>query len=134
MKKGTVAIMVCICFSALALLGAVSAAAKVELPDPVIKLYDPLFKKHRKPAVEFTHEKHVKDHKLQCVECHHIYKDGKNVFKEGDKVQLCSACHDFTKGKKGKMPNLKNAFHGNCKDCHKKLKKGPTKCKECHKK
>ena len=72
------------------------------------------------------------DHKLACTECHHIYKDGKNVFKDGDKVQKCAECHTSPKKNDGKMLSLYNAFHKNCRDCHKEAKKGPQKCNECH--
>ena len=95
------------------------------------------YKKDKKGPVKFTHEKHVKNYKIACVECHHIYKDGKNVWKEGDEVKKCSACHDPIK-KKGKVMKLQNAYHRNCKNCHKALKKegkptGPfRKCNDCH--
>ena len=49
--------------------------------------------KRTKVAVELTHKKHAEDHKVACAECHHVYKDGKNTWKQGDKVQKCSECH-----------------------------------------
>jgi hypothetical protein len=74
-------------------------------------------------------------------------ENGKNVWKEGDKVQKCMECHNepTVKGEK-KLPkdkqklNLKLAFHNNCQGCHKKLKKKdktkykdiPTTCIKCH--
>ena len=96
-----------------------------------------LFKdgKRTKAAVEFTHKKHEKDHKISCIECHHVIKGGKNVWKEGDKVQKCGECHKAAD--QGKTLSLQNAFHKNCKDCHVKLKTegkktGPTLCAKCH--
>ncbi len=62
-----------------------------------------VYKRHRKGPVPFSHQKHI-DSKIACTECHHVYKDGKNVFKEGDPVQKCSACHD-AKETKGKVKN-----------------------------
>jgi hypothetical protein len=95
------------------------------------------FDKLKKGPVTFPHKKHAVDTKIACTECHHIYKDGKNVFKEGDPVQKCSACHDPVKSK-GKAKKLMLAYHRNCQGCHKELDKagkpaGPTrKCNDCH--
>ena len=83
----------------------------------------------KKPPVVFAHWKHQADSK--CKDCHHKW-DGKA------KVQTCTSCHE--KPEKEGQPDLKKAFHKNCKSCHKKAKKAdpakvaPTKCKECHKK
>ncbi|MBF0475071.1 MAG: cytochrome c3 family protein [Deltaproteobacteria bacterium] len=85
-----------------------------------------------KPGVPFDHKKHTTDYKVKCDKCHHVYKDGKNVFKEGDPVQKCGACH--TDKMEGKKLKLQNAYHKNCKDCHKEANKGPfQKCEDCHK-
>jgi uncharacterized paraquat-inducible protein A len=91
--------------------------------------------KRTKPAVEFTHLKHEKDHKIACAECHHDYKGGKNVWKQGDKVAKCSSCHKAAE--EGKKLTLQIAYHKNCQDCHKKLKTEgkktiPTLCAQCH--
>ncbi len=115
-----------------------------DVPD-VITIKSSIYEKHRKSPVEFTHKKHAEDYKIACTECHHVYKDGKNVWKEGDPVQKCEECHNdpTTKGLKKLPPeqqkrNLELAFHNNCVGCHKKLKKenkdtkAPTTCKQCH--
>jgi hypothetical protein len=91
--------------------------------------------KRTKPAVELTHLKHEKNHKIACTECHHDYKNGKNVWKQGDKVAKCNSCHKAAA--EGKKLDLQNAYHKNCKDCHAKLKTegkptGPTLCAKCH--
>jgi len=97
------------------------------------------YKADKKGPVKFTHKKHSADYKVACTECHHDYKDGKNVWKEGDPVKKCSECHNPLK-KQGKAMKLKNAYHKNCKNCHKALAKagkktGPfKKCNECHQK
>ncbi len=76
-----------------------------------------------KAPVAFDHKAHgavAKD----CKTCHHQDQAGKE--------QKCSSagCHgDKTDGKK---LSLKEAFHTQCKDCHKKMNKGPVKCDECH--
>ncbi len=65
-------------------------------------------------TVTFPHEAH--QGLTDCAACHHT----------GDYAQ-CKSCHDGSKA-----PKAKDAYHKNCKDCHKESKKGPTKCKECH--
>jgi len=126
----------------------------------VIELNDPAYEKHKKGIVKFTHQKHQTEYAKQypefykkgCGECHHD-KDNKPLteLKEGDDVERCIECHkkpsERPKGKKA--PKLKKkerleyhaeAFHYNCKGCHKKFnkkykgqkKKAPTTCKKCH--
>lgn len=95
------------------------------------------YKDDKKGPVKLTHKKHSVDYKVACTDCHHVYKDGKNVYKQGDAVQKCSACHDPEK-QEGNAMKLQNAFHKNCKDCHKELgdagkPTGPfKKCNDCH--
>jgi len=76
-----------------------------------------------KPPVVFSHKAHA-DRLGKCATCHH--KD------EAGKEQKCSGCH------KAKMEKEKESFkevmHTQCKGCHQKEKKGPTKCDDCHKK
>jgi hypothetical protein len=110
-----------------------------DVPDEM-SIYDPAFVKHKKGPVTLTHKKHAADYKIACMECHHVYKEGKNVFKQGDPVQKCSGCHDPKKSE-GKKYKLMLAFHKNCNQgCHKELEKagkptGPTKkCNDCHEK
>jgi len=98
-----------------------------------------------KAAVKFSHKKHAEDYKIACDQCHHIYKDGKNTWKQGDEVQACDKCHtEATQQGEMKLPpdqkklNLKFAFHTNCQPCHRKAKadnpesKAPTTCAGCH--
>jgi hypothetical protein len=116
-------------------------------PSETITIYAKLFKKHTKGPVTFTHGKHVEDYKIACQECHHVYQNGKNVWKKEMKVEKCEVCHNEPTVKREhtlppdlKKKNLKLAFHNNCRACHKKTKKenpetkAPTKCGECHKK
>lgn len=67
--------------------------------------------------VSFDHKAHqgVAD---DCTKCHHAGVD----------AGKCTSCH----GVDAAAPKAKNAFHDQCKGCHKEMKKGPTKCKECH--
>ncbi|MBW1692085.1 MAG: cytochrome C3 subunit A [Deltaproteobacteria bacterium] len=121
-----------------ALFAGIGITLATDAPDE-ISILDPAIEKHRKGAVKFNHKKHAVDYKVACTECHHVYKEGKNVYKEGDPVQKCSACHDAVKSK-GKVKKLILAYHKNCQGCHKKLEKagkktGPTKkCNDCHEK
>jgi hypothetical protein len=108
------------------------AYAATKMPEKNLILKSDVFKKHKKSPVVFPHVKHKA---FKCVTCHHEYKDGKNVWKEGQEVKKCGACHQFKK--KGKMPKLEKAYHNLCIKCHKKFKKekkktGPTSCSKCH--
>jgi hypothetical protein len=117
-----------------------------DVPD-CIKLQSKVYSKHTKPLVTLSHKKHSVDYKIACAECHHVYKDGKNTWKEGDKVEKCEACHTEPKKPKDDKTKMKkaekikkyhySAIHANCRDCHKKLKKekkptGPVTCAKCH--
>ena len=128
-----------------ALMG-LSGAAEQKAPD-VIDLQSSLWKEHTKGPVNFHHKKHSEEYKVACDSCHHVYKDGKNTYKEGDKVQKCQECHNepTITGEKKLSPdkqklNLKLAFHENCQGCHKEMKKKdkakygkiPTTCIKCH--
>lgn len=80
--------------------------------------------------VTLSHKKHTEEYKVKCTVCHH-------KMKEGETPKDCKSCHD-PKEKKDEAIILKEAFHKQCKDCHKKVnkeegKKAPAKkCKECH--
>ncbi len=118
---------------------------KTEMPPAEILILSPLWKKHTRPGVGFSHENHEKKYQIACMDCHHIYEDGKNVWEKGMPVSKCEICHNegTVKGETKLSPdvkkkNLKLAFHGNCRGCHRKLKrensesKAPTVCSKCH--
>jgi hypothetical protein len=110
-------------------------SAAQDIPD-VIAISNQVYADDKKGLVTFHHAKHNKDYKVSCTECHHLYKDGRNLWKESDHVDKCVVCHDPAMDK-GKAIKLQNAFHQNCKDCHKEAskegKKAPyTKCVDCH--
>ncbi len=136
---------------AIALLGVVFVFSMVHATDApdTIEMNSKVFKKHSKSLVTFSHKKHNIDYKVPCAQCHHVYKDGKNVWKESDAVQKCDVCHSEAKAPKTKKDEPKistkekiakyyySAIHENCKSCHNDLKKagkkaGPTACKDCH--
>ena len=66
-------------------------------------------------TVTFNHTAH--QGRTDCTTCHHT-----------GEFSQCKSCH----GVDSAAPKAKDAYHKTCKNCHKKLKKGPTKCKECH--
>ena len=147
MKKRSLLVLGVAVLSVVFLFAVVYAAQKA--PDN-ITMDSKVYKKHKKALVNLSHKKHNVEHKIGCTDCHHVYKDGKNVWKEGDEVQKCDACHSEAKApkvKKGepKIPKKEkikkyhySAIHANCVGCHKDLKKAdktrviPTKCAECH--
>ena len=99
----------------------------------------------------FTHEDHMDE--LDCLDCHHVYKDGENVLDESDLEEgnpdiSCCSCHNSTT-----KIDLEEAFHSSCIPCHNENSKkfwiprkgiqwksfisnegqqGPTLCGECH--
>lgn len=89
-----------------------------------------------RPAVTFPHNRHA-EAGLSCMDCHHIYKDGKNVLEEGALEEgkegiRCSACH-----RSNSRLKLEQAFHDQCIGCHRKdlkenKKTGPHFCGGCH--
>lgn len=100
-----------------------------------IKIENKGYKKDRYNGVELNHKKHQDEYKnadgneIACSECHHVYEDGKNVWKDDNYVQKCVECHDPKKTNKDnkKQKKLQLAFHSNCKDCHKAVVKAGLK-------
>ncbi len=112
----------------------------------VLMLNSSLFQEHRMPVVAFPHTFHYDDLGLDCTECHHLYKGGKNVWDEDQPVKKCQECHtDATTKNELRLPipkqklNLKLAFHNNCIGCHRKynhenhVHTAPIRCQDCHK-
>jgi len=133
MKKGLFTLFM-IAITALTFV-AVGALTAADVPDEVT-IENEGYKKDKKGAVKLSHKKHSTEYKVACTECHHEYKDSKNIWKEGNPVKKCGECHDSLK-KEGKGKKLQNAYHRNCKNCHKALegKKAPfKKCNDCHEK
>ncbi len=89
------------------------------------------FTKHERPLVTFPHLKH--EELILCSRCHHDYDEYRaNMENDGGN---CSDCHKATSGENPVL--LMNAFHRQCKDCHKTLnrrdgKNLPVACGECH--
>ena len=97
--------------------------------------HDDVFGTLRRPPVDFPHDLHMDV--LECGACHHSWDKtaGKLVYIEGEE-QNCYECHQAEKS--DGMPALRQAYHGSCTACHRKMIKskqlptGPTTCGECH--
>ena len=103
----------------------------------LIRLDNQGYKKKRKGPVAFTHKKHGYEYKILCWDCHHDYKDGRNIWVPWGETKGCNQCHDPRKKETNKIM-LQKAFHYQCKGCHKELaakkKKAGAyrKCGGCH--
>ena len=111
--------------------------ASIDVPEVII-IDNQAFEEWKKGAVKLSHRKHVEEYGVSCVECHHEYEDGKNIWTENDPVKRCVTCHDPTETKDD-IIKLQFAYHNNCKDCHKAVveeddsKNAPyIKCADCH--
>jgi len=115
-----------------------NAAEEQEVPDE-ISIDNTVYKTDRKGSVLFSHSEHADGYVESCDGCHHEYKDGQNIWEEGQPVKKCSSCHDPSK-RDGRIRKLNIAFHKNCKGCHRELaREGGTQapyrqCTDCHEK
>lgn len=128
--KGRVILALVVGVACLAAFTLAYAASK--MPDKEITIDSKVIEKKKKTPVVFSHPKHKE---LKCTQCHHEYKDGQNVWKEGQEVKKCGTCHK--EKAEGKIVKLESAFHNQCVKCHKDMKKdkkktGPTACTKCH--
>jgi hypothetical protein len=144
MKKGK--LVSCLAAAAVVMFSAALLVWAAQQAPDEITIKPALWPTLTKAPVVFSHKKHSADYKVACNQCHHIYKDGKNTWKEGDAVEKCDKCHTnaVVQGEAKLTPeekklNLKLAFHNNClNNCHKKLKaekpdsKAPVACTGCH--
>lgn len=95
--------------------------------------------KKTKGAVEFAHKRHAEEYKIECMDCHHTFRDDRDF-------QACPDCHFPTKANYvytvGISPPIKldpegkkNIYHTRCnEECHSEKRAGssPKKCNECH--
>jgi hypothetical protein len=108
-----------------------TAHADVAPPETIRIFNQTVFQDHRKGPVVLKHQKHVAVFKAQCRDCHHIYENRQNVWQQGDPVQSCDTCHK--QDKTPRIDKLQNAFHKNCRGCHRDKGRGPYKtCGDCH--
>ncbi|MBA3019353.1 MAG: cytochrome c family protein [Proteobacteria bacterium] len=97
--------------------------------DDIKQLQHDIFVNRERPAAVFPHTLHSDALGIDCLECHHIYKNGENVWDESE-LSDCTGCHSLKAD--GKKMSAMRAFHTNCKNCHLKENKGPVTCGECH--
>ncbi len=90
------------------------------------------FETPRRPPAVFRHDEHNELAQIEeCNVCHHVYDEtGQPVEDESSEDQRCSDCHDVEAS--SEQPALMQAFHTNCKGCHKDRNDGPTMCGQCH--
>ena len=76
--------------------------------------------------LKFTHDKHM-EIESNCSVCHHNSAEGT--------TPKCGSCHGALQGeaKNRTITGLKDAYHGRCIGCHKRLS-GPIECAGCHNK
>ncbi len=91
------------------------------------------FDDRQRPGVVFKHLFHYE--MIDCMDCHHDYDDGENVWDMYSGKNYCSDCH--TVQGEGKVMGLMDAFHESCVGCHQKTldqgqSTGPIMCGECH--
>ncbi len=139
MKRGILGLGMCVLTVCLLLIGATFTVAQgPELPDEVA-IESEGYAADKKGPVPLSHKKHAEEYQAACTDCHHVYSDGENVWKQGDPVKKCIECHNPVK-EEAEGLDLKKAFHDNCKGCHKEaVANGNTnapdrKCTGCHSK
>jgi len=109
-----------------------------EAPEEIV-INNAVYKTDRKGSVLFSHSEHADGYVESCDGCHHEYKDGQNIWEEGQPVKKCFSCHDPSK-RDGRIRKLNIAYHKNCKGCHRELaREGGTQapyrqCTDCHEK
>ena len=90
-----------------------------------------VFENPKRPPAVFEHDQHNELAAIEeCNVCHHLYEDGKLIEDESSEDQRCADCHEMQDV--GRKPGLVEAFHTNCKSCHREKKKGPLMCGQCH--
>lgn len=90
-----------------------------------------VFSKITRPPAVFEHDSHNEKSGIDdCIECHHVYEDGKRLEDESSEDLRCVDCHDGSKD--GAALSLRKAYHQNCKGCHLERKDGPILCGQCH--
>ena len=104
----------------------------------VIAIYSDIFTEHKKAPVVLNHKQHFAEYNIACVDCHHVYQDGKNVWVPTAPVKSCDSCHLLEQTEE-EVKKLQTAYHNNCKNCHKeqveagKSEDAPYKsCTGCH--
>lgn len=104
--------------------------------DEMVLNQDTTAQNRQRSEVRFPHGLHMNS--LECLDCHHVYEEGKNILDEGELYEgnpdtRCNSCHD----KDASMDTTK-AFHHKCMGCHIKAtnkkahSRNPGMCGSCH--
>jgi hypothetical protein len=90
-----------------------------------------VFENPKRPPAVFMHDRHNEKAAIEeCNVCHHLYEDGRLIEDESSEDQRCADCHEMRDIVR--KPGLVEAFHTNCKSCHRQKEKGPLMCGQCH--
>lgn len=99
--------------------------------------------------LEFVHQKHVTDHKVECTHCHIAIRHGTGVASETEPARQCAACHGGPDNAvervwNGQLPGLPRTMSAmarvgmSCASCHAEPihldngKFSPPVCSPCH--
>lgn len=119
----------------LGVLGILGAQGGSLTEAPAVSLLKiPVAGSRHKPPVKFSHRGH-EARRVACTQCHHDYQGRRNVWREGQPVSKCQACHGLRP--EARRLDAKNAYHRRCKGCHLRLRQqgrqaGPIECQGCH--
>lgn len=135
-KRGSVILLLAVLMLAVLAFGLAYAekyeTESGEVESDITLEHSDTFTDPKRGPVMFSHQAHHEDYSLKCTSCHHEYDQGKNIWTEGDSVNLCADCHTEPYKNVGKMLSLHQAFHRNCIKCHKATDSAPTACVDCH--
>ena len=114
------------------LLGVILCSAAAFSQEDMVAVDNRVFDNPQRTASIFEHDVHNETAGIEdCAACHHVYDDDGNLVEdESSEDSSCSECHGASDD--GRMPNLRKAYHLNCKGCHIKEGAGPVLCGECH--
>jgi hypothetical protein len=121
MKRKTVALVTMVSF--------VLVLAVAYAQEGIESLEHDVFADRQRPAAIFSHELHADTQGIDCLECHHAYENGENVWDDSQETD-CTTCHGLEAA--GKTISAMKAFHTKCKGCHEEKGEGPVTCGECH--
>ena len=120
------------CVGLVVLLGLVLCGAAAFSQEDMVAVDNRVFDNPQRPPSVFEHDAHNEAAGIDdCAACHHVYDDDGNlVADESSEDSSCSECHGASD--EGRVPNLRKAYHLNCKGCHASEGAGPVLCGECH--
>ena len=121
-----------VCVGLLVLLGVCITAAVGFSQEDMVVVDNRVFDNPQRSAAIFEHDAHNEAAGVEdCAACHHVYDDDGNLVEdESSEDSSCSECHGDRDD--GRTPNLRKAYHLNCKGCHIEEGAGPVLCGECH--